>query len=414
MNLYWARKRKLQQTPAIVISRVLTGLATVRSLGLGGVPVYVVYFDRADPVRFSSFVTRAIYFDEERASPEDLLDLIEGIAQALSNRPVLIATSDRDILLFGAHFQRLERCTRLWGNALHTLLSVVTKEGLYRLAKSCELPLIPSCAGSDPGTYQNWLVDHPGPYIVKIERNTSPFGRLAKYNVVLDDAAQVLRLLDGSTKQNAVIQQFIEGGDGYIFDAYGFTSRDGRMRSFASHRRWRQLPPHFGTTTYGEIPVRGMGDLEQRIHDSTERLLARAAYHGVFGIEWLLDRRNGELYLIDFNARPFLSIGHLTDCGLNLPLLAYQELLGCLPPDLPPRPRLRHRYWVDLLRDLEAVDLRGLAATIERVRRFGRALACGSRAYASLRDPLPALVRARQMLQRLARRVRRPASGPRA
>ena len=58
-------------------------------------------------------------------------------------------------------------------------------------------------------------------------------------------------------------------------------------------------------------------------------------------IEWLLERDTGRFYVIDFNARPFMSLGHLTDCGLNLPALTYAELIGQLPEHLPLVPALR-------------------------------------------------------------------------
>ena len=384
---------------AIVLSRVLTGLATVRSLGVAGVPVHVVFFDRADPVRLSRYATRCTYFDETHGAPEDLLNLIENIALNIGERPALLATSDRDILLIAAQAKRLELVMRIWGNSWTCLQSVVGKPGLRALTESCGLPRIPGCSSVRIEDYERWLADEAGPYILKLERDAAVPGLLSKRNIVCKDPAAVLEWL-GNNPGNAVVQRVIQGGDGYIFDAYGLTGRDGRLICFASHRRWRQLPAHFGTTTFGEIPLRGMGDVEQKMFEYTSRLLDNADYHGIFGIEWLFDREDGELYLIDFNARPFLSIGHLTDSGLNLPYLGYLELLERLPEGLPIRPELRHCFWVDLVRDLDAVESRGFMAILDRTRRLAQALTCTSHAYASFDDPLPAIGRAWQTLRR--------------
>ena len=130
------------------------------------------------------------------------------------------------------------------------------------------------------------------------------------------------------------------GGDGHILDCYGLCASHCRPITLASHRRIRQGPANFGTTSYGEIPLRGDEAMESRLFDYTSRLLGGLKYHGIFGIEWLHDRETGELYLIDFNARPFSSIGHLHDCGLNLPLLAYRELCGEDLSHVPIRPTL--------------------------------------------------------------------------
>ncbi|KRT54435.1 hypothetical protein [endosymbiont of Ridgeia piscesae] len=77
-------------------------------------------------------------------------------------------------------------------------------------------------------------------------------------------------------------------------------------------------------------------------------------FHGIFGIEWLEDKRTGKLHLIDFNARPFSSIGHLQDSGLNLSYLYYKELLGTDISDQPLKPVLRHKDWIDLKGDIKS------------------------------------------------------------
>ncbi|NIR58450.1 MAG: hypothetical protein GWO02_02465 [Gammaproteobacteria bacterium] len=173
----------------------------------------------------------------------------------------------------------------------------------------------------------------------------------------------------------------------------------------ASHRRIRQLRPDFGTTTFGEIPACTGEAREERLFEVTERLLSKVRYHGIFGIEWLHDVDDDELYLLDFNARPFSSIGHLVDCGLNLPLAAYRELCGESPLGLQPRPPLRHGYWLDFNRDLESFAIkhtRGVLgwrewlATLSRARSF---------ACFTLRDPGPGIYRLGQLAGVVARGV---------
>ena len=130
-----------------------------------------------------------------------------------------------------------------------------------------------------------------------------------------------------------IIQRMIQGGDGFIFDTYGYSDRTGQILTMASHRRLRQNPSNFGSTSFGEIPSQLSTEAERSIFAATERLLGHIKYHGIFGIEWLLEQSTGKFYLIDFNARPFTSIGHLADCGMNLPALTYAELTNELPKE---------------------------------------------------------------------------------
>jgi len=127
--------------------------------------------------------------------------------------------------------------------------------------------------------------------------------------------------------------------------------RDGQVRSISTHRRLRQFPPNLGTTTFGEIPANAGAGGDELMMAQTLTLLSHVRYHGIFGIEWLRERETGRYCLIDFNARPFTSIGHLRDCGVNLPWLGYRDLIGDDLSDEPLYPVLKHRYWLEFHRD---------------------------------------------------------------
>jgi predicted ATP-grasp superfamily ATP-dependent carboligase len=193
----------------------------------------------------------------------------------------------------------------------------------------------------------------------------------------------------------------LRGGDGHIFDCYGFHDRDGRTLAIASHQRWRQCPCDLGSTSLGEIPANLEPDIETSLFSETKRLLSSTAYHGIFGIEWLRERDTGAFYVIDFNARPFTTVGHLTDCGLNLPALAYSELTSEEPASVERRPALERMFWVDLLGDIESfVETRrnhkiGFGEWLVSV------LGCRSFAYLNWRDPAPGIDRLGKIAHRL-------------
>jgi D-aspartate ligase len=386
--------------PAIVLTRALTGLATVRSLGQAGVPVHVVYFDPVDPVRFSRHVRSAIWFDESAQDPDALIECIEQLARRIGQSPPLLPTSDRDALLLADHRDRLALVVRLWATAAPRLHEIVSKNLLYRCARARALPLIPHCAGPDRDDYERWADAQPGPYIVKPNPTLPNAPAFSRKNYIVADAAALLACVDEYGSANIVAQRVVAGGDGCIFDTYGLTSESGALLTIASHRRWRQCPPDYGATSLGEIPVQGMDDVEARLFEYTARLLDGLQFHGIFGIEWLMDRDSGEFYLIDFNARPFLSIGHLTDSGMNLPHLAYLDLVGQLSP-LERTPVLRHLFWVDLLRDLDARAAQAPGVRLRLPQYLAQLVRCRSFGYLSVSDPLPAMARAAQLLRRI-------------
>ena len=136
--------------PAIVLTRALTGLATVRSLGQAGVPVHVIYFDPVDPVRFSRHVCSAIWFDESAQNPNALIECVERLARRIGRLPPLLPTSDRDALLLADHRDRLALVARLWATAAPRLHAIVDKNLLYRSARGAGTPPDPGLRRTEP------------------------------------------------------------------------------------------------------------------------------------------------------------------------------------------------------------------------------------------------------------------------
>jgi D-aspartate ligase len=197
-----------------------------------------------------------------------------------------------------------------------------------------------------------------------------------------------------------IVQRLLRGGDGFIFDCYGVCDCNGEALALASHRRWRQHLPDFGATSYGEIPSGLDAQAEARLFAQSRALLKRLNYHGVFGIEWLYEPTSDTFFLIDLNARPFLTVGHLEYCGLNLPALAYAEL-AALPVDAMQTTKpLRRALWVDLLRDLESFSQKHSVGEISFWKWFLSVLKCRSYAYFDWRDPGPGVRRAAELISR--------------
>jgi predicted ATP-grasp superfamily ATP-dependent carboligase len=258
-----------------------------------------------------------------------------------------------------------------------------------------------------PDEVEAWCREVRPPYFVKPFYGSMPGCAMKRKNQIFLSGAELARYARSQGLRNTIVQRRIESGDGRVYDAYGLCDRRGEVVVLASHRRIRQFPPDTGATSFGEIPVIDDPELEGRIFRDTRRLLSGLRYHGIFGIEWLHERGTGEIYLADFNARPFSSIGHLADCGLNLPLLAYRELVGeeGLPVDVVPA--LLHRYWMDFNWDVRGFRSarwtrgQGWADFVADV------LRCTSFAYFDVRDPGPWVQRGMDLCRILVEHLRR-------
>jgi len=276
----------------------------------------------------------------------------------------------------------------IWSTSYQDLAAIVNKSTLYANAALIGIPIVPSLNEPSLEQLECWCTQDEAPYLLKPFYTGIPECALKEKNRRFDTGSKLLDYAKQHGTEACVIQRLIDGGDGYVIDSYGLSDSQHCIISYATHRRWRQFPPHVGATSYGEIPAHSVRNTEVLL-DYTQRLITHTKFHGIFGIEWLLDRQTQQWYLIDFNARPFSSIGHLTDCGLNLPLLAYQELTGQFL-DIPQLPTLKHYYWIDLVANIVGFATR---TDIPILQWLLSVLSCRSFAYWSWQDPGPAVYR---------------------
>jgi D-aspartate ligase len=102
--------------------------------------------------------------------------------------------------------------------------------------------------------------------------------------------------------------------------------RDGEPLGIFCGRKLRQTPPGIGTCRVGEAVW------VQEVVDSALRLLRAFGYHGISQVEFKRDARDGRFKLMEINARLWQWHGLATACGVDIPRIAYADLVGEQPP----------------------------------------------------------------------------------
>ena len=399
------RRRDIALPSVIVLCNVVTGLATARSISDGGVKVHAAIFNRKDPIRFSRCCQKIDF--SSMGTGDELINHLVAYARNMNTRPFVIPTSDEHALLLAKNYSRLSPYCLLWKTPYEVLKKIINKHELYTLARTAGVNIVPAIVEPNPDQLARWVKDNTGPYFLKPFYEGISICKLKEKNLVVETKEQLIEYVARNGATGLVVQRFIQGGDGYIFDTYGLCDRNGDILTIATHRRWRQNPPDTGTTSFGEIPARPEGKEEDVLFEYTGRLLDKIRYHGIFGIEWLQDRKTGELYIIDFNARPFTSIGHLTACGLNLPLLAYREAVGDDLSDIVHKPILKHLFWIDFLSDLWWVQQKRKNHDFEWAAWMASIMRLKRHAYLSWRDPGPGAYRIFEVTRIIIRTLRK-------
>ncbi len=339
--------RQPSRPPVVILGMGVTGLACARAIAKDGVQVYGASLSAREAGRVSG-ACRVVRLWDIGNDHDALCDWLIDFANMFDSRPVVLPTSDSVALMIAQNRDRLSKACRIWDNNIDQLDAIVSKHRLYREAEAAGVLAPPSLTSPTIDEVQAWIANEPAPYMIKPYYVGADNGLDVK-NKTFDRGEDLLRFIRSRAggAEGLIIQRILRGGDGWIFDCYGLADRDRHLRVMATHRRIRQYPPDFGITCFGEIPARGENTDKRELLAMTENLLTATPYHGILGIEWLLERDTGKLYLLDFNARPFYTIGHLSDSGLNLPLLAYRELCDEDLGQMEILPELKHLFWLD-------------------------------------------------------------------
>lgn len=391
--------------PVIVVARGPTGLGTLRSLGMAGIPAYV-----ACPP--GDLVTRSRWYRPVPGGSGwdgSIGPHVPAILRAMPlARAVLIPGRD-DAALWLADLPRSDLADR------------------FRVSSSprSSLEIL-----QDKARFGQFLagttMPHPRTFTIGNLADIAaiPFGELDRVFIKPVDSqhfSQVLgakglwaadraefeaiwRALD-QRGFKVIAQEYVPGSaaDHYFLD--GFRDRDGALTGLFARRRRRIYPADFGNSSYCEsVPLAELGAAVGHL----DALLAQLRYRGIFSAEFKRDARCETLRILEVNTRAWWYVEFAARCGVNVCSMAHEDAL-----DRPVTPATQAYTvgagCVNLDGDIKAV----LGHGAHRTEPVARTVVKWAQAHCHVYrwdDPWPALLGLWERLrQRLARR---PAPAP--
>src|SRR5205085_4061708 len=120
--------------------------------------------------------------------------------------------------------------------------------------------------------------------------------------------------------------EWIPGGDETLYTLGAYVSREGQALGVFSGRKLVQDPPGLGNARAADALW-----VDEVVEQGLE-LLRGLEFHGPAQVEFKRDPRDGAYKLIEVNPRLWQWHGLAEHCGVNLPHIAYRDLLGDPPP----------------------------------------------------------------------------------
>lgn len=320
----------------MVLGATTNGLAFVRSLGRRGVPVWVLDSTRERPGMRSRFAT-PVLLPDVCAEPDAWLAALLDLAARTPAPPVLLATGDEHALLVAAHRERLGAHLRfrLPPPGVVEMLCDKRRQYEYLLAQGHPLPRTAFVEHDETDAGALAAATTGFPCVVKpcFSHRWMRRGSGAKLGVARDaeDARRLHRTMTADGEP-VLLQEVIPGADDALHGYVGYFAADGRARAGITKRKLRQHPPGFGN---GSLQV---STLEPEVAERVERLLGALGYQGLVAVEYKRDARDGRDKLIEINPRSISATQLAIDAGIDLPWIAYADVVGLT---LPPTPSAR-------------------------------------------------------------------------
>jgi D-aspartate ligase len=290
--------------PAVVASVFQTGLNLMRDLEQKGVRVVGIDCNGSNP-GFRSRYGRSYLCPNPDHEPEQWLAFMLSLAEAMGEKPVLIAASDIFVSAIGLYAEQLSEHFIFSEAGSQLQAKLGTKETQYALARQYGLP-------------------SPRAAYIQSAEDLDAFSQSARYPVLLKprQAREWQALPEGTLLPNAVAQEEIVGPDSAKYCYLSVYSTAGPRLGSCVVQELRAYPLLYGCATLVQ-PV-----VDEEIDRVCNNFLLSIGYIGLCEIELKRDTRDGQILLIEVNPR-FSGTGDAAKyTGVETGYMHYLDLIG--------------------------------------------------------------------------------------
>jgi D-aspartate ligase len=313
-------------TAVVVEVAWVNGLAAIRSLGRRGLRVLALDH-RPYALGFRS------RYAEQRLAPDPLDDedgfiaALRSVAEETDDVLPVFPTHDEHVNAIARHADVLAERYRFPFPSWEVLERIQSKRHQLETAESVGVPvprtLYPSsaeealAAGEELGF----------PLIVKPSANVGFRRSHGRQLFRCENANELERAYEDAAPYEPMVQELIPGTAEEMYTLGSYLDRDGQALGLFSGRKLSQTRGYMGSARVGEAVW------VEEVVEQGLALLRALDFHGVSQVEVMRDPRDGRFKLLEVNPRLWQWHSLATACGVDLPYIAYRDLVGDpLPP----------------------------------------------------------------------------------
>jgi len=304
----------------------VNGLAAIRSLGRHGLRVLALDH-RPYALGFRS------RYAEPRIAPDPIddeagfiaaLDSIAGETDAVL--PVF-PTHDEHVNAIARHADALSTRYRFPFPSWEVLERIQSKRHQLETAEAAGVPIPRTFYPSSAEEARAAGEEVGFPLIVKPSANVG-FRRSHKRQLFrCEKPAELDRAYELAAPHEPMVQELIPSGPEEMYTLGSYLDRDGQALGLFSGRKLSQTRGYMGSARAGEAVW------VEEVVEQGLALLRALGFHGISQVEVMRDPRDGRYKLLEVNPRLWQWHSLAAACGVDLPYIAYRDLIGDpLPP----------------------------------------------------------------------------------
>ena len=311
----------------IILGGFVNGLGLVRSFGQNKIPT-ILLDQKPSLAQYSKYTAGLLCPDPLNEEKKFIRFLLE-LGKKLPNKGFLLATNDIWLVPICKYRFELSEFYYFPMSEWDVIEKCWKKEYLYKISEENKIP-IPKTFFINTISELDTISDEiPFPCILKPSITIGFMEKLQSKGrtIVITSKIELMywknRIeMAGMTDIPLIIQEHISGPPSNLYTITSYADKNSEIIAYSIGHKIRQYPPDAGTITSGEVE-----DVPE-VYKWGCKLIKSLGFYGISNIEFKKDNRDGSYKLIEINPRPGMWNYSVLMSGVNLPYLAYQDLIG--------------------------------------------------------------------------------------